>query len=66
VGDEFGKKKKKKGGDDDDEAGEEEEEEAAGEATKTGSGLPWDGTNRDYHYDELLVGLYKSKSVDDP
>ena len=34
--------------------GGDEGEEAA---TPTGSGLPWDGTTRDYHYDELLGTL---------
>ena len=73
----FGKKKKKKkkkggddddegeGGDDDDEDGEGEDGAGEGAATKTGSGLPWDGSNRDYHYDELLgrvFGILREKN----
>ena len=57
------KKKKKKKDDDDEDEGEEDGE--GGEATKTGSGLPWDGTNRDYHYDELLgrvFGILREKN----
>jgi translation initiation factor 2 subunit 2 len=56
------KKKKKKGSDDEDEA---EAGEDAGAGAKTGSGLPWDGTTRDYHYDELLgrvFGILREKN----
>ena len=60
------KKKKKKDKDDDDDDAEGDEEDEAGEATtKTGSGLPWDGSNRDYHYDELLgrvFGILREKN----
>ena len=62
----FGKKKKKKKKKALDE--EDEEDGGAGEAggaTSTGSGLPWDGTTRDYHYDELLgrvFGILREKN----
>ena len=62
----FGKKKKKKKKKDLDD--EDEEDGGAGEdaaATSTGSGLPWDGTTRDYHYDELLgrvFGILREKN----
>ena len=58
----FGKKKKKKKKDADDEDGEDAD---AGEATNSGSGLPWDGTARDYYYDELLgrvFGILREKN----
>jgi len=58
----FGKKKKKKKKDEDEE-GEGEEDEGA--TTSTGSGLPWDGTSRDYHYDEMLgrvFGILREKN----
>lgn len=43
------------------EAGEADEAAAEGEADgeaaeASGSGLPWDGSDRDYHYEELLGG----------
>ena len=56
------KKKKKKKKDADDEDGEDAD---AGEATNSGSGLPWDGTARDYYYDELLgrvFGILREKN----
>ena len=56
------KKKKKKKKDVDDEDGEDAD---AGEATNSGSGLPWDGTARDYYYDELLgrvFGILREKN----
>ena len=59
----FGKKKKKKKKKDEDEEGEGEEDEGA--TTSTGSGLPWDGTSRDYHYDEMLgrvFGILREKN----
>ena len=59
----FGKKKKKKKKKDEDEEGEGEEDEGA--TTSTGSGLPWDGTLRDYHYDEMLgrvFGILREKN----
>ena len=60
----FGKKKKKKKKKkDEDEEGDGEEDEGA--TTSTGSGLPWDGTSRDYHYDEMLgrvFGILREKN----
>ncbi len=63
---EFGKKKKKKkkkvDEDEDDAEGGDGDD---GAAAKTGSGLPWDGTTRDYHYDELLgrvFGILREKN----
>ena len=59
----FGKKKKKKKKKDEDEEGEGEEDEGA--TTSTGSGVPWDGTSRDYHYDEMLgrvFGILREKN----
>uniref|UniRef100_A0A7S0KUS5 Eukaryotic translation initiation factor 2 subunit beta n=1 Tax=Micromonas pusilla TaxID=38833 RepID=A0A7S0KUS5_MICPS len=56
------KKKKKKKKDVDDEDGEDDD---GGEATNSGSGLPWDGTARDYYYDELLgrvFGILREKN----
>jgi len=61
----FGKKKKKKKKKDDDEHDEEGDDENESGATTTGSGLPWDGTTRDYHYDELLgrvFGILREKN----
>ena len=58
----FGKKKKKKKKDEDEEGDGEEDE---GATTSTGSGLPWDGTSRDYHYDEMLgrvFGILREKN----
>ena len=54
------KKKKKKTRDlGDDELGGEGGDLDEGEgAAATGSGLPWDGTTRDYHYDELLGRVF--------
>ena len=54
----FGKKKK----DADDE---DDKDDDADEATNSGSGLPWDGTARDYYYDELLgrvFGILREKN----
>jgi len=65
ASEEFGKKKKskkKKKIDGEDEDG---EEEVAREATNTGSGTSWDGTTRDYHYDEMLgrvFGILREKN----
>jgi translation initiation factor 2 subunit 2 len=73
---EFGKKKKSKKkkklalSDDEEGGGENEEEEKAttsssGGGVQSGLGLPWDGSDRDYHYDELLgrvFGILKEKN----
>jgi translation initiation factor 2 subunit 2 len=59
----FGKKKKKKKKKDMDD--EDDEDDDADEATNSGSGLPWDGSNREYHYDELLgrvFGILREKN----
>mgnify|MGYP006084118553 CR=1 FL=1 len=59
----FGKKKKKKKKKDMDD--EDDDEDDADEATNSGSGLPWDGSNREYHYDELLgrvFGILREKN----
>ena len=66
---EFGKKKKKSGKkkkaldvEDEDEASEMVE---GRDGTHTGSGTSWDGTTRDYHYDELLgrvFGILREKN----
>ena len=52
----YGKKKKKKKKKDVDD--EDDDEDDADEATNSGSGLPWDGSNREYHYDELLGRVF--------
>jgi translation initiation factor 2 subunit 2 len=70
---EFGKKKKskkkKKLALSDDEEGENDGENATtssgGGGVQSGLGLPWDGSDRDYHYDELLgrvFGILKEKN----
>lgn len=70
---EFGKKKKskkkKKLALSDDEEGENDDENATtssgGGGVQSGLGLPWDGSDRDYHYDELLgrvFGILKEKN----
>ena len=73
---EFGKKKKSKKKkklalSDDEEGGGENEEEgkattsSSGGGVQSGLGLPWDGSDRDYHYDELLgrvFGILKEKN----
>ena len=60
----FGKKKKKKKKKDEDDEDDEEDGENQGASTG-GSGLPWEGTTRDYHYDELLgrvFGILREKN----
>ena len=60
----FGKKKKKKKKKDEEDEDDEEDGENQGAATG-GSGLPWEGTTRDYHYDELLgrvFGILREKN----
>ena len=60
----FGKKKKKKKKKDVDDEDDEEGGENEG-AASAGSGLPWEGTTRDYHYDELLgrvFGILREKN----
>ena len=71
---EFGKKKKSKKKkklalSDDEEGGENEDGGGAttssGGGVQSGLGLPWDGSDRDYHYDELLgrvFGILKEKN----
>ena len=67
---EFGKKKKKSGKKKKtlelDEGDDNVEEIAEGrDGTHTGSGTSWDGTTRDYHYDELLgrvFGILREKN----
>ena len=58
------KKKKKKKKKDEEDEDDEEDGENQGAATG-GSGLPWEGTTRDYHYDELLgrvFGILREKN----
>jgi len=67
AGDEmdFGKKKKKKKKDEGDDDGDDDDENETGGGAATGSGLPWDGTSRDYHYDEMLgrvFGILREKN----
>lgn len=71
---EFGTKKKKKkkkaldldGLDDlDDDEGEKENEEEKS-SKKSGSGLPWDGSTRDYHYEELLGRIFGILRANNP
>jgi len=72
---EFGSKKKKKSSKKkkaieaedgvDDEAGADAGADEGRDGTHTGSGTSWDGTTRDYHYDELLgrvFGILREKN----
>ena len=71
---EFGKKKKSKKKkklalSDDEEGGENEDgggvTTSSGGGVQSGLGLPWDGSDRDYHYDELLgrvFGILKERN----
>ena len=62
---ENGKKKKKKKKDEGDDDGDDDDENETGGGAATGSGLPWDGTSRDYHYDEMLgrvFGILREKN----
>ena len=74
IVEEFGKKKKSKKRkklalSDEEEGGENEDGGGAttssGGGVQSGLGLPWDGSDRDYHYDELLgrvFGILKEKN----
>lgn len=45
---------------------ENEEEEKENTATKSDSGLPWDGSTRDYHYEELLGRVFGMLRANNP
>eukprot|EP00959_Pyramimonas_sp_CCMP1952_P307467 6435755-Pyramimonas_sp.AAC.1 len=45
---------------------ENEEEEKENTATKSDSGLPWDGSMRDYHYEELLGRVFGMLRANNP
>ena len=65
LGDEFGKKKKSKKKKKTEDEDDDEDEDVGRDGTNTGSGTSWDGTTRDYHYDEMLgrvFGILREKN----